>query len=331
MALNSFPPRKIENASDDLAAFRDHFDAFDDEELGSHDSDDRHDEESPFEPSAAPVRFRRPRLSGQAITPPGNRKLVLTGLIAATTFLGLLALFYGLWALDVHNPNVTRNVLIAGRPIGGLSPEKLTEALGNLNAEYQSIKIHIKTDQGMLDTTAGELGVSIDTSQTKAAALAVGHRGPALNRAWSWAGSILGSDNVVKIPLTVDSEKFAVTINELQRVTYVPPTEPVVSLTSDDQFVVTPGVAGSGLDIAALLATVPLELRGTAQGFTALDLTARRMAIPPKFSDATAKSLADQANTVASTSLTITVNGQSKTINPHRVRTWLMQIGRAHV
>ena len=143
MAHNSFPPRKIDNASDDLAAFRDHFDAFDDEELGSHDNDDRHAEESPFEPVAAPVRFRRPRLSGRAVTTPSNRKLVLTGLIAATTIAGLLGLFYGLWALDVHNRDVTRNVSIAGRPIGGLSPEKLTEALGNLNAEYQSIKIHI--------------------------------------------------------------------------------------------------------------------------------------------------------------------------------------------
>ena len=110
MALNSFPPRKIDNASADLAAFRDHFDAFDDDELGSHDSDDRHDEESPFEPVAAPVGFRRPRLSGRAVATPGNRKLVLTGLIVATTVAGLLALFYGLWALDVHNRNVTRNV-----------------------------------------------------------------------------------------------------------------------------------------------------------------------------------------------------------------------------
>ncbi len=328
MADNSQLPRKIIVTNDGMAAFRDHFDPYSEDEIGDqgiHDQADIGDEFHDAQPVSRAGSSRTPR-PPRTTAPSHKRSAVLIALMAGAIISGSLALFYGLWALDVHDRNVARNVTVAGRPIGGLSPEKLTAALANLNAEYQSIKIHVKTENGPLDTTAGELGIGIDVNRTFAAAIAVGHRGPVLPRAWNWAGSILGGDINVKIPIVVDNTKFVATVSQLEQISLKPPTEPTVTLNNDDQFVVTPGIPGIGLDIAALLSSVPRELPGTAKGFTPLELTAKRLVINPKFSDATAKTLADQANTVATTSLTIEVNGLAKTINPHRVRTWLMPV-----
>ncbi len=319
MADNTNFTDNFDPLADTFDAFRDHYDEFDDNagefanehhdgELGSHDS------HGPVRPDHT-IRVLKTR-----------RHLALGGLIIGGAAALMLAAFYGLWAYDVHNHDVVRNVTIAGRPVGGLSPDKLRAALSNLDAEYKSTKVHITTPEGVLETTAGDLGVGVDIEKSFAATLAVGHRGAVLPRAWDWVGTIAGADHVVPIPVTVNSETFTKTITDLEKQTLVLPIEPTVALNDNDQFVVTPGTPGSGLDVRALAASIPTSLGGAAKGFQPLSLTASRQVVAPNFSDATAKSLADQANDVATTSLTIVVNGNKKTINPHRVRSWLMPL-----
>jgi len=106
-----------------------------------------------------------------------GRKLIWLGAIAPVA---AILLVVAAWAIDtgVAGGEVVRNVELAGSDIGGRNASELLEHIESLDAEMRSRPVHIVTPERTYETTAGEIGLSIDARRTARLALDVGRSDP---------------------------------------------------------------------------------------------------------------------------------------------------------
>src|SRR5680860_93727 len=110
----------------------------------------------------------------QGCEPVGTRtRMIWAGVLAPTlVLLGVVAA----WAIDTGaaGGQVLRNVELAGQDIGGLASDDLVDTIERLDAEMTGRAVHIETPEVSYDTTAAEIGLSIDEIDTAEAALDTG-------------------------------------------------------------------------------------------------------------------------------------------------------------
>ena len=233
----------------------------------------------------------------------------------------LLVLLIGGWAVDTAalSGQVMRNVEIAGRSVGGLGEASLPEVMEEIDAEIASRPVVVTSGDLRYETTAGEIGLSVDTEATSDAALDAGRGDSLFTRPFSWLGSFF-SPRQVDVEYTVAESQVFTKVFELQAQDVVGSQNPTIQLT-EDGWVAVPGVPGEGVDPAAVSAALPGAAEASPTG--TIEVEAERVQLAPQFTDEEAQELADRANAITANGITLTAGDASKEVSAEQLRTWI--------
>jgi vancomycin resistance protein YoaR len=290
---------------------------------------------------------RNPRIAGPAsstsrLTPPGGdevsteaaeergRHFTSAGpggwrsrwplLLAAVPVVALVLLIGG-WAVDTAalSGQVMRNVEVAGRSVGGLSEASLPEVMEEVNAELASRPVTLNSGDKVYETTAGEIGLTVDAEATAEAALDAGRGDSLLTRPFNWLTSFF-SPREVDLDYSVAQAQLILKVAELQGGDVTAAEEPTIQL-GEQGWVAVPGTPGEGIDPEAVANDLPAAAAAHPTG--TIEVTADRVPIAPQLSDAEAQDLAERANTLTANGMTLTAGETSKQVSAEQLRTWI--------
>jgi hypothetical protein len=238
----------------------------------------------------------------------------MTALVAGGVPLLVVALIVAVWAIDTSasGGEVLRNVSLADRDIGGMSQADLGPILQEIGADISSVSVTIATGAAAVETTAGDLGLVVDTGATSEAALEVGRDRAFLLRPFLWVRSFFSSDDAPLV-LTVDPTEVAAAIDELHELQDVPPKEPTIVYRDRGLEVVrgTPGQSIDPADLARALGRVT-DI-GSDDG---IRIEVEPVEILPSVSDAEATELAATVEDALDAALTVAVDdGEQRQID----------------
>ncbi len=238
----------------------------------------------------------------------------------------VVVLLLAAWGLDVrgHGGRVTRNVAVAGNGVGGDSRDELAAEVSRQADEARSIPVHIVTQHASYDTTAEAVGLSMDQATTIEAVMKVGHEDNMLVRPFRWVASLV-SERKVWPAFQIDRRVTAEGARAVEGNAHVDPTEPSITASASGAVEVLPGKAGVGIEpnqlADALVAAAP-----RASSTKPIEVHVDQGALAPHFTDADAQRIADEANTLAHHSLTLTVGSQTEPLDPAAVASWLRAV-----
>ncbi len=260
-------------------------------------------------------------------------------LVAAVPAL-VLALLIGSWAIDTAalSGQVMRNVQVAGRDVGGLGEASLPDVMDEINDELAARPVVVTSDDRRYETTAGEIGLTVDTEATAQAALDAGRSDSLLTRPFAWLGSFFGERDV-DVRYSVQESQVVAKMLELQGPELLAPHDPTIQL-GEAGWVAVPGVPGQGVDTDEIAAELPAAADGGGSGGDGdvasgsdddgdgddddpISVEAALVEVAPRFTDAEAQELADQANAMTANGLTLTAGDTSKPVGPETLRTWI--------
>jgi vancomycin resistance protein YoaR len=252
-----------------------------------------------------------------------------------------LVLLIGGWAVDTAalSGQVVRNVEIAGRPVGGLGEASLPEVMNEISDEVAARPVVVSignspgpalagpgrsvggqpTETRQYETTAGALGLSVDSEATADAALDAGRSDMLLARPLTWFASFF-SPRDVDVRYSVKESQVVATMLQLQGPEVVPPQDPTIQL-GDQGWVPVPGAPGEGVDTEAIAAHLPEAAAADPDG--TIEVETEVVPLAPRFTDEEAQALADQANTWTANGLTLTAGDSSKQVSPEQLRSWI--------
>ncbi|CAN5586155.1 VanW family protein [soil metagenome] len=232
----------------------------------------------------------------------------------------LLALLIAGWAIDVgvSGGRVIRNTELAGRTIGGRSESGLVPAVVDLAGDYEGAAVRIRTPDGTLESTAGELGLTLDTEATADAALEVGREHALPRRFFHWVGSFI-TPSSAPLNFTVDETALAAELVDLQGDARIQPQEPML-VGSPSVVGVRGGEPGTEIDPTALVTDL---LEAAESGDLPVVVDAEAVDSPPRFTDEQAHQLAGVANDLTTQPLEIRAGDQVTTVPPESLRTWI--------
>lgn len=245
------------------------------------------------------------------------RRATLLSALAPLLLAGLIA---GAWAVDHARleGKVARNVVVAGVPIGTLSPDDASEALTTLQEEFPNTPVVITAEGIQLESTIGELGFAVDTEKTLADALSLGREGFSPIEVIRWLGSLTDTRRM-PISLTSDPAKLKEAILRLEGEQRTKPTEPSLVLNGSGA-VFTPGVVGREIDISSIEEQLPTSL-DTVGGTIAV--TAKRSEIKPKLSDEAVLAVKKQADDLLGSPIELVVGEKAEAISREHLLTVL--------
>jgi vancomycin resistance protein YoaR len=225
------------------------------------------------------------------------------------------------WAVDTAalSGQVMRNVEVAGRPVGGLGEASLPEVMTDIGDELAARPVRVTAGDQVYETTAGELGLSIDDEATSEAALDAGRSDPLFVRPFSWLGSFF-SPRQVDVRYSVMQSQVQAKMTELQGADLTAPQAPTIQLTGPD-FVAVPGVPGQGIDTADVAEQLPLRAAETPEG--TIEIETELVPISPPYTDEDAQELADRANEMTANGLGLTAGETTVQVDPQTVRSWI--------
>ncbi len=150
-------------------------------------------------------------------------------LLAAVPILALV-LLVGAWAIDTAalSGQVMRNVHVAGRDVGGLGEASLPEVMDEVNSDLASRPVVVTSGDRRYETTAGDIGLTVDTEATAQAALDAGRSDSLLTRPFSWLGSFFGSREV-DVQYSVKESQVVAKMLELQGPELLTPHDPTIA------------------------------------------------------------------------------------------------------
>ncbi|HET6775726.1 MAG TPA: VanW family protein [Acidimicrobiales bacterium] len=241
-------------------------------------------------------------------------------LLAAVPVVALVLLIGG-WAVDTAalSGQVMRNVEVAGRSVGGLGEASLPEVMEEVNAELASRPVTLTSGDREYETTAGEIGLTVDAEATAEAALDAGRGDFLLTRPFNWLGSFF-SPREVDLEYTVAQAQVLLKVVELQGGDVTAAKEPTIQL-GEQGWTAVPGTPGEGIDPEAVAEDLPAAAEANPTG--TIELTADRVPIDPQISDAEAEALAERANTLTANGMTLTAGETSKQVSAEQLRTWI--------
>jgi vancomycin resistance protein YoaR len=253
----------------------------------------------------------------------------------------LLVLLLGGWAVDTAalSGQVMRNVEVGGREVGGLGEASLPEVMEDLNTELASRPVVINVPaaqaevpgaaagasapiQRTYETTAGELGLSVDAEATAEAALDAGRSDSLFARPFAWLRSFF-SPREVDVRYTVSESHVLAEMLEQQGADLLVPHDATIQL-AEGSWVAVAGRAGQGIDTEEIIAELP-DAAAAASGAT-IELDVSVVPVTPRFSDEEAQALADQVNTITANGITLTAGEESRQVGAEQLRQWIAPI-----
>ena len=244
-----------------------------------------------------------------------RKKLLLAGIPIL-----VLVLLLAAWGVDsqlLNSGKVDRNVEVGGESLGGTDEDAVPDALSGLAERVAARPVTILNGDQTYETTAGELGLSLDAEATSETVRAAGGSDPI-----SWAQSFFSTE---EIPLQYEISEAVVQqrLTELQGADITAPVEPTIGLGEGDQFVVTPGQAGSGIDGREVAALLPEAAAGDPDA--PIEVSADDTEVAPRITDEQAQQLADRANQLTANGLTLRAGQAEARVEPAQLRRWIGQ------
>ena len=245
------------------------------------------------------------------------RRALLIG-VPAVVVLVLLTV----WGVDAHGSSgrVARNVSLAGKGVGGDSRAELDAEVDKQADATKARAVHIVTPMASYDSTADAMGLALDQPTTTDAVLRVGHTENMVTRPLRWIAALF-STRTVTPSFTVNRAVAAQTARTLEGTAHVDPIEPSLTASPAGTVTIVAGKPGTGIDVDRLAG--PL-VHGAPDGPVdrPLEVHVDQGALPPRFTDAQAQQIADQANALAHRPLTLTIGAQTKPLEPALLASW---------
>ena len=269
------------------------------------------------EAAARPAHFgarRRERKAGS-----GRRRWWLPLLLVPAVLVLVLVVA---WAVDTSSGDVPRNVRLAGADVGGLSEDALMARVADTAADLRETPVELSVGNEVYETTAGELGLTVDERSTTESALDIGQSSFWLARPFAWGWGLV-TERQAPVLFQVNAEEVATTVVALEGEARTAPTEPSVEVV-DGSLEVVPGVDGHGIDAADLARRLPgVAEAALSEGEDVVRLEIELGAIPPMGSDAAAEEAAELATDLVTEPIEIRTSGGNRTIDPDRLREWV--------
>ena len=234
----------------------------------------------------------------------------------------IVGLLLAAWGIDTATGgDVVRNVELAGEPVGGDERSELDAAIDAYAAQLATTPVRLVASAGELETTAGDLGVTVDVDATREAVLEAG-RGFAALRPLQWLASFVSPHEVDPV-VDVDAATVSTTVIALEGENRVLPTEPTFQLADDGTLVLVAGVPGTGLDPAAIADALPDAVVSRDDPADPIVVEVEQQPIAPALADDEVQAVVDELNTLTSVPMTVVVSGSTADIDPATVRSWL--------
>ncbi|HYZ99701.1 MAG TPA: VanW family protein, partial [Acidimicrobiales bacterium] len=242
---------------------------------------------------------------------------------AALPVLGVV-LLVGAWAVDTAalSGQVQRNVEVAGRPVGGLGEQSLPDVMAGIAEEIAARPVIITSRDQTYETTAGQIGLTLDERSTSEAALDAGRRDALVTRPFTWVKSFF-TPREVDVRYTVSEPTVAAAVQELQGDELRSPRPADIRL-SEEGWVAVEGVPGEGIDTEALVEALPEAAARSRTG--PIEVNVGRVPIAPAITDDQARQRAEEANQMTANGLELTADGVSRTVPPEQLRTWIKPV-----
>jgi vancomycin resistance protein YoaR len=222
--------------------------------------------------------------------------------------IALVVLLVIAWAADsaLAGDNVARNTELAGVPVGGMNATELDAVVEDLAAELPDTEVVIDANDLDLESTAGDLGVSIDVEATTTATTDAGTTASLWQRPFEWAGSFF-TPRAAPVELAVDDQQMEVAIAALEGDNRVAPVEPTMTVT-DGVAELVAGTDGVRTDTSAVREALPVSLEDVN---TPIRIEVERTVVEPSTPDEAIAPIVEQANAVAQSTTTVTAGEQS--------------------
>ncbi len=222
--------------------------------------------------------------------------------------LTLVVALFAAWAIDgaVTGDDVARNTELAGTPVGGMDTDELSAVVAELAQELPGTQVVIDTGDLELETTAGDLGLSIDSDATLAAVGEVGDQGNVLVRPFEWLGSFF-TPRAAEVVIVSDEATTEATLAALEGDERRAPVEPTLAVVEGSAQLVA-GKDGIELRAQNVLDALPSSLGNVNEPIV---VQAQRTVVPPATSDDAVTPLVDQANELAGRTISVTAGDQT--------------------
>jgi vancomycin resistance protein YoaR len=241
--------------------------------------------------------------------------------LAAAVPVVVLVLLIAAWAVDTAalSGQVMRNVKIAGHDVGGLGEASLPEVMDEINGEVANRPVTVTSSVRSLETTAGEIGLSVDTDATTKAALQEGRDHALLTRPFTWFASFFG-DREVDVRYSVKESQVTTKLRDLQGPETLAPVDPTLEL-QEGAWAVAPGKPGQDVDAEDVAAQLPAA---AAQGAPddPIEIDTDLVDIAPRFSNEEAQAVADTVNERTADGLTLTAGDAAADVDAATLRSW---------
>jgi vancomycin resistance protein YoaR len=178
--------------------------------------------------------------------------------------------------------------------------------------------VRVVTPENAYETTAGEIGLSIDTRRTAQLALDLGRDEPLPVRPVTWLTSFL-EPRSVQVRYAVEAETARATIRALEGDFAVVPREPTIESIDGDEFRAVPGQPGSGIDADTLVVALAAAAEDTAVD-EPVTVSIREAPLAPMLDDRVAEAAAATANEMTSETISITAADRTIELVPRELR-----------
>jgi len=240
----------------------------------------------------------------------------------AAVLLGTV-LVVGAWGVDniSHRDAVTRNVSLAGVPVGGLDRVALDAVIDDLAADFAGQPLVIAADGLTIATTNADAGVAFDQAAVRARVMSVGRAGGVVGSFRSWFDSLTG-------PITIDpvyTVDPAVTVALLERTpgaVKVPPVEPGFS-GATGVLEAIPGRDGVHLDPDLVVDALAAEVQFGAPPFT---VAVAWSPMAPRFGSVDVAAGIARAEEIIASPLTVRINGKPARIGRQSMLNWIESV-----
>ncbi|MBS1838090.1 MAG: VanW family protein [Actinobacteria bacterium] len=229
-----------------------------------------------------------------------------------------IAFVVAAWAVDVAALNggvVSRNVVLAGRDVGGSTRAQLRSTVQAMAKEFPPTEVRIDAGDVHLTSTAGDLGLGIDVDASVERVWAIGRNDPLPTRPVRWVRSLV-SPRSVDAAISIDAGTLTKQLTALEGDKRTEPVEPSAS-NGDAGLVLVPGRPGVELTTNAVASALPA---GVQQLGRPIDLDVKRAVTHPRMTDAAVQSVIDRANAVTTDKVTLRVGDSSFQIDAAKFR-----------
>lgn len=222
------------------------------------------------------------------------------------------------WAVDsaTASNKVPRNVALAGRDIGRLPPDRLTEVIDDVATQYLVTEVEIRTSEATFNVPAGDLGLRLDKDATKRNALKLDDDVSLWRRPFDWLGSFFDERDA---PLSFTLDERAMTAALASTAGDAAATEPSL-VASSNAITMISGSPGSRISAEGVAGQLLARARS---GELPLVVNTKVEETQPIVPDAEVRALAESLTRSTEPGLTVKAGDQEVLIPAGTVRSWI--------